>query len=214
MEGVRSSRRGRAGTAISLPIATDPIVSDQTDNDPANLRGALGVPPDESIVLTLSRLVPGKRVDLVLDVIELARTDDCTARFVICGDGPEFGPLVAEAQRRELDGWVDFLRHVPDPGRLLLESDVVLNASDSEGGMPFALVEALRAGTPVVATEAGGVVDLLGDPRDGRLVRKGDAQALYDALCGELAEDPNRIERVVRAERRFGLEKMGRAHSS
>lgn len=142
VEGVRSSRRGRAGTAISLPIATDPIVSDQTDNDPANLRGALGVPPDESIVLTLSRLVPGKRVDLVLDMIELARTDDCTARFVICGDGPEFGPLVAEAQRRELDGWVHFLRHVPDPGRLLLESDVVLNASDSEGGMPFALVEA------------------------------------------------------------------------
>ena len=202
----------RPGTSISMPVATDPIDIARTETDPADLRGALGIRPDESIVLTLSRLVPGKRVDLVLDVIDLARRDDRPIRFVICGDGPEFGPLVEEAQRRELDGWVHFLKHVPDPGRMLLECDAALNPSDSEGGMPFALIEALLAGTPVVATDAGGVVDLLADPRDGCLVPKGDAAALYNELCATLEQPLNRKERAVRAEVRFGLEQMGRAH--
>ena len=204
----------RPGTSISLPIATDPIDPDRVDDDPADLRGVLGIRPEESVVITLARLVPGKRVDLVLDVIDLARKDGRPIRFVICGDGPEFGPLVEETQRRDLDGWVHFLKHVPGPGRLLLECDAVLNPSDSEGGMPFALVEALLAGTPVVATKAGGVVDLLADQRDGRLVPKGDVAALYETLCAALAEPPQRRERASRADGRFGLEKMGRAHWS
>ncbi len=202
----------RPGTAISMPVATDPIDIERAGKDPADLRGALGIRPKESIVLTLSRLVAGKRVDLVLDVIDLARRDGRPIRFVICGDGPEFGPLVEEAQRRELDGWVHFLKHVPDPGRMLLECDAALNPSDSEGGMPFALIEALLAGTPVVATDAGGVVDLLADPRDGCLVPKGDAAALYEGLCATLDLPLDREERAVRAEGRFGLEQMGRAH--
>ena len=78
--------------------------------------------------------------------------------------------------------------------------------------MPFALIEALLAGTPVVATDAGGVVDLLADPRDGCLVPKGDAAALYNELCATLEQPLNRKERAVRAEVRFGLEQMGRAH--
>lgn len=82
----------RAGTAISLPIATDPIAIGQTDDGPADLRGALGIRPEESVVLTLSRLVPGKRVDLVLVVIELARKNGRPIRFVICGDGPSSAP--------------------------------------------------------------------------------------------------------------------------
>lgn len=78
--------------------------------------------------------------------------------------------------------------------------------------MPFALVEALMAGTPVVATEAGGVVDLLVDQRDGRLVPKGDASALYEGFCTTLEQPLEREERAIRAEARFGLEQMGRAH--
>ena len=78
--------------------------------------------------------------------------------------------------------------------------------------MPFALIEALLAGTPVVATEAGGVLDLLADSQDGMLVPRGDAAALYEGLCSALDLPLEREERAVRAEGRFGLEQMGRAH--
>ena len=79
--------------------------------------------------------------------------------------------------------------------------------------MPFALIEALLAGTPVVATDAGGVVDLLADPRDGCLVPKGDAAALYEGLCSALDLPLEREERAARSEGRFGLEQMGRTNA-
>lgn len=201
----------RPGTSMCLPVGTDPILLSPAEGEGADLRGALGVRVGESVVLTLCRLERGKRVDLVLDVVEMARREGRSIRFVICGDGPEFGPLVQQAQRRDLEGWVHFLKHVPDPGRLLIETDVVLHPSDSEG-LPFALIESLLAGTPVVASEAGGVVDLLADPRDGCLVPKGDAAALYEGLCATLEQPLNREERASRAEGRFDLEQMGRAH--
>lgn len=131
---------------------------------------------------------------------------------MICGDGPELAPLVAEAQRREMKGRVHFLGHVGEPERFLVESDVVLNPSDSDGGMPLALVEALLAGTPVSTTAAGGTDDLIADERDGRLVPTGDAAGLYRELCATLDEAPNRAERAARAEARFDLKTMGLAH--
>ena len=201
-----------AGTSLCMPVATDRTGVSLADLGAPDLRAALDVQADESIVITLSRLVSVKRLDLVLDVIEKVKASNRPVRFVICGDGTEFGALLDDAQRRDLEGWIHFLGHVGNPAPLLAEADVVLNPSDSEGGMPLALIEALLAGTPVVATEAGGVVDLLEDPRDGWLVPRGDSGALYRALCATLDEPVEREERAARAQRRFDLERMGRAH--
>ncbi|WP_157789615.1 glycosyltransferase family 4 protein [Candidatus Microthrix parvicella] len=201
-----------AGTSLCMPVATDRTGVSFADLGAPDLRAALDVQADESIVMTLSRLVSVKRLDLVLEVIEKVKAANRPVRFVICGDGPEFGALLADAQRRDLEGWIHFLGHVGDPAPLLTEADIVLNTSDSEGGMPLALIEALLAGTPVVATEAGGVVDLLEDPRDGRLVPRGNVEALFHALCVALDEPVEREERAARARGRFDLERMGRAH--
>lgn len=122
-----------------------------------------------------------------------------------------------------MQGWVHFLGHVPDPGRLLVQSDAMLSTSVSET-THLAVIEALLAGTPVVATAAGGTVDTLDDERDGRIVPLADTEALYHALVATLraeagplsatgaARTRRRIERTKRAEDRFGLEAMGRAH--
>jgi glycosyltransferase involved in cell wall biosynthesis len=84
-----------------------------------------------------------------------------------------------------LPGWLDDVRTV------LAASDVIALASDGEG-LPTAILEALAAGRPVVATDAGGTSAALG--RHGRLVAPDDAaglaQALQTALSGELAFDP------------------------
>lgn len=199
------------GTAVALPVATD-LTTPNGDIDDIDLRGALGIRPGESVVATLSRLIPSKRVDIVLDIVELARSDGRPLRFVVCGDGPDLEPLVARAQQRQMDGWIHFLGHVPDPGRILAHSDVVLHPSESEGGQPFALIEALLAGVPVVAAAAGGAVDLVADQRDGRLVPIGDTDGLYRALCETLDDGSDRAERTGRAERRFDLHAMGVAH--
>ncbi|MEI2638435.1 MAG: hypothetical protein V9F03_05490 [Microthrixaceae bacterium] len=84
------------GTSITIPVATDPILPntpDDTDEPAVDLRDHLNIVPGEMVVLTLCRLVPGKRVDLVLDVVDRAIREDLAIRFVICGDGPELAPL-------------------------------------------------------------------------------------------------------------------------
>lgn len=200
----------RSGTAVCLPVATDLTRSD--DHAELDVRDALGIHPDETVALTLCRLVSGKRVDLVLDVAELARRDDRAVRFVVCGDGPELRPLAAEAERRRLHGWIHFLGHVPDPSRVLAHADVVLHPSESEGGRPFALIEALLTGLPVVAGAAGGVRDLLADPRDGQLTPVGDAAAMYRALLHAPDGKADRDQRAGRARTRYDLRSMGAAH--
>lgn len=206
----------RPGTAISLPVATDPIFSRRSEIETANLRSELGVDSDEPIVVTACRLVPDKRVDKVLDVIDLARQEGRRMRFVICGDGPAFGPLVAEAERRQMEGWVHFLGHVPEIERILVESDVMLSPSASEGGIPFAMVQGLLAGLPVVATAVGGTRDLIVDDSDGCLVPgggSGDAVGLYRGLREVIDQPADRQNRAERAEVRFGFQAMGEAHA-
>lgn len=199
------------GTSVVLPVATDPILNGGPGRQGSRLRTELGIHPDELVVLTLCRLVAGKRVDLVLDVIDRARDDDLAIRFIVAGDGPELHGLVKEAERRDQQGWVHFLGHIAEPGVLLTQADAVLHPSDSEG-FPFSLVEALLAGTPVVATAVGGVPDVLADPDDGALAPKGDADALFDRLIRTLEAPPKRAERAARSERRFGFEACGKAH--
>lgn len=203
-----------AGTSLVLPVATDPILTNDmlaAQGSAPDLRTELAIHPDEMVVLTLCRLVHGKRVDLVLDVVDRVRDEDLAIRFVVCGDGPEMQRLVAEAERRSQHGWVHFLGHIAEPGVLLTQTDALLHPSDSEG-FGFALVEALLAGVPVVATAVGGVPDVLAHPDDGALVPKGDADALFDQLVRTLEAPPRRAERTARAEQRFGFAACGEAH--
>ena len=86
--------------------------------------------------------------------------------------------------------------------------DVVVNSSRNEG-TPVALIEALAAGRPVVATRVGGTPDLLRGGDFGRLVAAGDASALAQAILDTLA-DPS--DAVLRA--RAGQAHVLREHSA
>jgi glycosyltransferase involved in cell wall biosynthesis len=75
--------------------------------------------------------------------------------------------------------------------------DVVVNCSRNEG-TPVALIEALAASRPVVATRVGGTPDLLGDGQRGLLVPPGDPQALAAAILDTLTRRDAALERARR----------------
>ena len=116
--------------------------------------------------------------------------------------------LIAELdlnQRVRLSGWVDEI------AKLLPTFDLFVSPSRSE---PFGLsiVEAMAAGTPVIASMSEGAVEIIDDNHTGRLVPISDAEALAKAIC-ELLSDPAQrqrlsanAQRVVRE--RFSLERM------
>ena len=146
----------------------------------------------------VGRLVPVKNPALLLHALHRlsGRPHAIPVRGIIVGDGPLRERLEREAARLGLDALVQFTGWRRDVPAVYAEMDVACLTSWHEG-TPVSLIEAMAAGRAVVATDVGGVRDLLGDPgelprviphgrfhvaRRGLLVRAGDADGLAAAL--------------------------------
>jgi len=151
------------------------------------LRHEAGIPDGAPLVGMVGRLVPIKDVPTFLRAARIVREARPEARFALVGDGEERPAL--EALRRELglDGEVTFFGWRRDLAAVYGDLDVVVNASRNEG-TPVALIEALAAAKPVVATRVGGTADLLGEGERGRLVPPGEPGALAGAVLETLGE--------------------------
>ncbi len=150
----------------------------------AAARQALGLAAGDRIVLFVGELVAVKRVDLLLHAIARVRAVSSVApTAVIVGDGPERARLQQLARDLGIAPAVRFagLRPHAEVPIWLAAADVLCLPSRSEG-TPNAVVEALAAGRPVVATAVGGVPALVREPLAGILVPPADASALAEAL--------------------------------
>jgi glycosyltransferase involved in cell wall biosynthesis len=157
------------------------------------------------------RLPPPKRPDLAVRALARARANMPEAELHVVGDGPLRPDAERLAAQLGVGEAVRFLGHREDVPELLAEAECALLASDYEG-CPLAVVEAMAAGVPVVATEAGGVAELVEQGRTGALGAHGDAEALAAALEEVLAEPPRAAEMGAEgrrvAEERLSLERM------
>ena len=122
----------------------------------------------------VGRLVPIKDVPTFLRAARLVRAERPEARFALVGDGEERPALESLCRELGLDGAVTFFGWRHDLAAVYGDLDLVVNASRNEG-TPVALIEALAAARPVVATRVGGTPDLLGEDERGRLVAAGRA---------------------------------------
>jgi glycosyltransferase involved in cell wall biosynthesis len=143
------------------------------------------------LLLFVGNLITGKGPDLLLDA--LSRMRHVSARLVLLGDGPQRPALERQAQSLGLGDRVDFLgRRTPtELNRWYRQATCLVVPSRSPE--TFALVgpEAMRFGTPVVATAVGGVGEWLQHERTGLLVPAGDSPALAAALDRLLSEPRN-----------------------
>jgi glycosyltransferase involved in cell wall biosynthesis len=134
---------------------------------------------------------------------------------VIVGEGPDRRPLEAEIDALGLAGRIRLAgerRDVPD---LLADADVFVLPSRSEGH-PVAVLEAMAAGLPVVASRVGGIPEQVSHGETGLLVEPGDPRGLAAALRRLVAEPSLRLRLGAagreRAERVFDLDACRRAH--
>jgi glycosyltransferase involved in cell wall biosynthesis len=145
----------------------------------------------------LGRLAPQKDVGTLLEAF--ARLD-AAAHLVLIGDGPDRPAL--EDRARAFGGrvrFVGFVPHVQIPG-VLQHVDMLVLPSLYED-LSSALIEAMAAGLPVVATRVGGTADLVDDGVNGLLVASGDPAALAAAI-GRVLADPAMAARLSSAARR------------
>lgn len=145
------------------------------------------------VVLTMARLTPQKGLTYLL--YAAAQIPDAT--FLIAGEGPERAALEMQARHASMNHRVKFLGPREDVPALLASCDVFVLPSLFEG-LPLAVLEAMAAGAPVIATDVGGTREAIQDGVTGLLVRPADANALACALRRMLG-DANFARRLAEA---------------
>jgi glycosyltransferase involved in cell wall biosynthesis len=180
------------GVAVSSGLA--PEISDQ-----AEARRLLGIPLGTRVVGTVGRLDFQKAPEDFINALAGLRRDDVVGVWI--GDGPLRGKSERLAARRGLSGRMSFLGERTDVAALLPGLDIFAMASRYEG-LPCAIVEAMAAARPIVATAVNAVPDVVIPGETGILVPPGRPDLLSHAL-GYLIENPSEANRL-------GL--AGRAH--
>ncbi len=180
-------------------------------SDHAALRLSAGIPAGAQVVGTVGRLVRDKGVEVLLRAVAglVARHPD--VRCVIVGDGPDEPRLRSIAAEHGIADRVVFTGFVENPYPWLGAFDAFALPTLLEA-FGMAALEAMAVGLPVVASQVGGVPEVVTDGIDGVLVRPGEAAALCDALGCVLSDAPLRdrigAEAAVTARERFTLDHM------
>ena len=141
-----------------------------------------------------------KRIDVLISAIPQIIANRPDTRFIIAGEGTCREPLVTLARELGVLDKIDFLGHREDVSAVLSDADIFVLPSRSEA-FPNAIMEAMAAGLPVVASNVGGIPELVEDGRTGHLVQPGDAAGLADSVIA-LLERPQQLEEFGRAARR------------
>lgn len=148
---------------------------------PATLRSDLGLGERDSLIVAVGNLYPVKGHRYLIEALDLLRDRHPGAHVALVGRGELHDSLEAQARVTGLADRVHLLGFRPDVGSVLAAADVFAMPSLSEG-LPLALLEAMRAGLPIVATDVGGIRAALADGEAGLVVPPGDAQSLATAL--------------------------------
>lgn len=137
-------------------------------------------------IVMVGRLAPQKRPDLLVRAFARLRDEFPHARLQIAGDGPLRADVAALVEKLGLADVVELLGSRSDVPEILAGAACVALPSAYEGA-PYALLEAMAAGAPVVATTVGGMPDTIVDGSTGLLIAPGDVDGLTAALRRLLA---------------------------
>jgi len=196
---------------VVIPNGTPPM---QPTVSREEARRRLGLAADDVGALLVADLRPVKNAPAFVEAVARAHAVEPRLRGFLAGDGPERDVAAAAAARAA--GAVELLGARADVPDLMNAADVVCLTSRTEG-KPLAVLEAMSAGRPVVATRVGGLVELVVDGETGMLVPEGDPAAFAAALVELARDEPRRASMGEAARMRhadlFSLDRMVDAYA-
>lgn len=158
------------------------------------LRERLGLNMETPLVGTVGRLVEIKGLELLIESAALLHREAPEVHFVIAGDGHLKGRLQERARALDMENRIHFLGWEKDLAAVYADIDVFALTSINEG-TPVAVIEALAAKVPVVATSVGGVPDVLEHGRIGSLVFSRDPMEMKEQIKNALFPEFSADER-------------------
>ena len=155
----------------------------------------LGIPAECPVVGTVIRLASQKHPEAIVDVAENVKRTYPSVKFVIVGDGPLYSYMTNYISEKNLVDNFVMLGSRKDVAEILPAFDVFLLTSRSEG-LPRAMLEALAVKVPVVATDVGGIAELINGLKNGFLCSHGDIECLSDGVK-RLIESPELRKKLL-----------------
>jgi glycosyltransferase involved in cell wall biosynthesis len=178
--------------ASRVTVVANGVRSQQVSD--SSLRAELGLTREDQLLLAVGNLYPVKGHRVLLAALALLRSRYPDVHLALAGRGELADELQALARREGLAERVHFLGLRSDIPNLLAGADIFVMPSLAEG-LPLALLEAMFAGRPIVATSVGEVPTALGDGAAGLLVAPGDPAA-FAAGLDRLLSNPREAERL------------------
>lgn len=188
--------------ARAIPVFPNGVLV--TTPDPAireNMRQKLGWSDQDVVIGYVARMAREKRHELFLQVVRRLREQHLPVKACLLGDGPQREQVKQTARALQLDEAIHFAGIVSDVEPYLQAFDIVALFSSREG-MPNAVLEAMAAGKPVVATAVGAVPELLANGA-GVVVEDATVEALSAALVGFINDPTQRQQIGMRAQERI-----------
>ncbi|MBD5647000.1 MAG: glycosyltransferase family 4 protein [Desulfovibrio sp.] len=177
-------------------------------------REAHGIGPDAPVLLTLSRFAPYKKApESIVDICARVQAQRPDCHFLVAGSGmAEDEGMGALVKERGVGNQMHLLGLQRDVAPLFASSDIFLLPSRVEG-FPISIMEAMATGLPVVASNVGGIPDLVRHGKDGFLHDPQDVEGMAHSVAALLADAGLRARLGAGARERllkeFSLRKMG-----
>lgn len=176
-------------------------------------RRSLGLAPEDTVIISTARLQFPKRIGWLIDAFARHAKERKDIQLLIVGIGEENKWLMTFA--RSLDANIGkrirFLGYRDDIPRLLQASDIYVLPSETEG-LSIACLEAMACGLICIATDCGGMPEIIHDGINGFLVAK-SREGVREGLCKGLALTPGERERLTLNSREFIADKFNVEHN-
>lgn len=185
-------------------------VAGLADTDGAAVRTELGLDPDRLLVVTVANCRPEKDLQVLVEAASIVRNRRDDVVFAHAGSGPTEADLDRAIAATALGDGFRRLGKRDDAVDLIAAADVFCLSSRHEG-LPVTVMESLAVGTPVVATDVGGIGEAARDGIEAQLVPAGDPRALAQALMDVLEDDERRRQMAAAARERAAAFDAGRA---
>ncbi len=201
-------------TMIHNAIPTEHFFAPEQRN---SFRSGLGLTPESFIIGYAGRIQKVKRIDLLLSAFSSVLVRFPQSRLIIVGDGdlrPQMEDYAVKLGISNAVFWLGFSHEIP---RFLAALDIYIQSSVNEG-LPLSVLEAMAAGKPVIATNVGGINEVITNEKTGLLIPPESSSAIISAII-YLLENPDIRHRIGQAARShviddFNIQPMVNAYRS
>jgi len=196
---------------VSKSIVIYNAIENDENNYPSKdeLRRKLNLPIDKFLIISVIRFNPQKNISAMLEIAQML-SDDKNFMFILIGDGEEKSTIEKKISENKIDN-IKLLGYQKNVNEYLHASNLFLSTSLWEG-LPYSLLEAIRAGIPIVASDVTGNNEVVFDKHNGYLFQVDDIDSAAH-LLKELRDSNKTLETFGQNSKRvfkeyFVLQKM------